>query len=214
MDFENVHEIGLNVIGSKTVHLTLLLGPRQTKLDAALVEKLLEHAATVELVRLASAGRNAVDFTLAYYLGRAVAADPTGHFHIISKDAGYDPLVEHLRSKHIRARRQEDCAALTFTAAPKTPAAIAAPKPESQPKPTAPPPPAETAAAREKRVLEHLRKPTTKRPGTQKKLRSYLIAHLGNKITETEADRLIQDLGQAGHLFIGEKGKVTYLAPA
>ena len=98
VDFENVPEIDLKVISSKTVHLMLLLGPRQTKLDVALVEKLLQHAATVELVRLASAGRNAVDFTLAYYLGRAVAADPTGHFQIFSKDTGYDPLVEHLRS--------------------------------------------------------------------------------------------------------------------
>src|SRR5436190_7135804 len=101
VDFENVHKVDLSVIGSKAVSFTLLVGPRQTKLDAALVEKLFEHAVSVELVRLTSSGRNALDFTLAYYVGRAVAADPTGVFHIISKDAGYDPLIAHLRSRHV-----------------------------------------------------------------------------------------------------------------
>src|SRR5882724_12184308 len=101
VDFENVHKVDLAVIGSKAVSFTLLVGARQTKLDASLVEKLFEHAVSVQLVRLASAGKNALDFTLAYYVGRAVAADPTGFFHIVSKDAGYDPLIEHLRSKRI-----------------------------------------------------------------------------------------------------------------
>src|SRR5258706_7373163 len=100
VDFENVHEIDLAIIGAKAVSFTLLLGSRQTKLDVSIVEKLLEHAASVQLVRLTSTGKNALDFTLAYYVGRAVAADPTGFFHIVSKDAGYDPLIEHLRSQH------------------------------------------------------------------------------------------------------------------
>src|SRR5438477_9405351 len=139
VDFENVHEIDLAVIGSKAVSFTLLVGPRQPKLDVSLVEKLFEHAVAVQLVRLTSAGKNALDFTLAYYVGRAVAADPTGFFHIVSKDAGYDPLIEHLRSKHIRARRHDDFTTLTFSwpAKPPTPTsrpAVPKPKPESKPK--------------------------------------------------------------------------------
>src|SRR5258705_10280996 len=112
VDFENVHEIDLALIGSKAVSFTLLIGPRQTKLDVSLVEKLFEHAVSVELVRLTSAGRNALDFTLAYYLGRAVAADPTGHFYIISKDTGYDPLIANLRSRQISADRHGSFEAL------------------------------------------------------------------------------------------------------
>src|SRR5882724_3065157 len=109
VDFENVHKIDLAVIGAKAVSFTLLVGPRQTKLDVALVEKLFEHAVSVQLVRLTSSGRNALDFALAYYVGRAVAADPTGYFHIVSKDAGYAPLIKHLRSRHISARRHDSC---------------------------------------------------------------------------------------------------------
>jgi len=88
VDYENVHDVDAAIIESKTVHLTLLLGAQKTKLDAALVEKLLHHANNVELVRLKSSGRNALDFALTYYLGRAVLGDPGGFFHIMSKDKG------------------------------------------------------------------------------------------------------------------------------
>jgi len=88
VDFENVHEIDLSVIGSKAVSFTLLVGPRQTKLDVSLVEKLFEHAVSVQLVRLTSAGRNGLDFTLAYYVGRAVAADPDAGFVLLFPPEG------------------------------------------------------------------------------------------------------------------------------
>jgi hypothetical protein len=210
VDFENVHKIDLAIIGSKAVSFTLLLGSRQTKLDVSLVEKLLAHAASVQLVGLTSAGRNALDFALAYYVGRAVAADPTGFFHIVSKDTGYDPLIEHLRSKHIRAHRHDDFATLTFAGPAKLPTPappIAAPKLKSQSKPKAQPPVLDERATQ---VLEHLRKASTTRPRNNKKLVSFLVAHLGHKITEAEALDVVEYLSQAGHLVIDEKGTVTY----
>src|SRR5688572_22635004 len=108
VDYENVQAIDLSVLRSKGVTFTLLVGPQKKNLDLELVEQLFAHAASVELVRLASSGKNALDFTLAYYIGRAVAADPKGFFHIISKDAGYDPMIKHLQSRHLRVRRHDD----------------------------------------------------------------------------------------------------------
>src|SRR5580765_6234307 len=105
VDFENVHKVDLTVIGKKAVNFILLVGPKQTKFSVDLVEKLFAHAASVQLVRLTSPGKNALDFALAYYVGRAVAVDPTGCFHIVSKDTGYDPLIQHLRNNRIDARR-------------------------------------------------------------------------------------------------------------
>jgi hypothetical protein len=209
VDYENVHAVDPTIIGSKTVHVTLLLGAKKTKLDATVVEKLMQHAATVEMIRLTSSGRNALDFTLAYYLGRAVLADPCGHFHIVSKDKGYDALIEHLRGKHIFARRHEDFTTLTSSATAKPSAAtssVATLAAKASPKPK---PPASLEAL-ETRVLEHFRKPTTNRPRTKNKLTSHLISHLGKKVTEAEVLQLIEMLSQAGHLVIGDKGKVTY----
>jgi hypothetical protein len=115
VDFENVHHVDLSLIGAKSVSFTLMVGPKQTKLDSDLVEKLMAHSASVQLVKLKSSGKNALDFALAYYLGRAALADPTGYFHIVSKDGCFDPLIEHLRSRHIHVYRHASCADLTFT---------------------------------------------------------------------------------------------------
>ena len=191
VDFENVHEVDHSVIGSKATSVTLFLGAKNTKLDVTLVEKLLEHAASVQLVRLTSSGKNALDFTLAYYVGRAAITDPTGFFHIISRDAGFDPLIQHLRSRHIRACRHADFTAFTHHGSPK-------------PIPT---PPAEDSLTR---VLAHLRKNTTNRPKRKTTLASHLLAHLGKNATEAEVALLIETLVQAGHLSIGDKGSVTY----
>jgi len=193
VDFENVHEVDHSVIGSKATSVTLFLGAKNTKLDASLVEKLLKHAASVQLVRLTSSGKNALDFTLAYYVGRAAITDPTGYFHIISKDAGFDPLIQHLKSRHIRARRHDDFTALTFTSTPKPTIPVATPPSDAMTK-----------------VLEHLRKNLTNRPKGKTKLASHLLAHLGKTTTSAEVSSLIEELIQAGHLSIGDKGAVTY----
>jgi len=210
VDYENVHEIDHTIIGGKSVIFTLLMGPRQTKLDASLVEKLLENAGSVQLVRIASSGKNALDFALAYYIGRAVASDPTGHFHIISKDSGYDPLISHLASKYIRVRRHESFGSLNFggttTSNPPAPAAATA-KIISPLKPKALAPILTDRAAQ---VLERLRKPKATRPKTQPRLVRHLVALLGQKISEAEALGIIEDLQQTNNLTIGENGTVSY----
>ena len=210
VDFENVQKIDLAVIGSEAVSFTLLVGPRQTKLPVPMVQKFLEHPDLVEVVQLASAGRNALDFTLAYYLGRAVAADPAGSFHIVSKDKGYDPLIEHLRSKQIHARRHDSTATLTRATPARRPAPsrpAAAPKPKYRAKSGTQP------AIRDERmdqVLKHLRKPSTPRPKNKTRLASFLVAYLGRKMTEVEALNLVENLRQSGHIAIGPKDTVTY----
>ncbi|MBC8009778.1 MAG: hypothetical protein H7067_06755 [Burkholderiales bacterium] len=192
VDFENVHEIDQTVIESKATNVTLLLGAKNTKLDAGLVEKLLKHAASVQLVRVTSSGKNALDFTLAYYVGRAAITDPTGYFHIISNDAGFDPMIEHLRSRHIRAHRHPDFAALTFSHAPK-PAVALAPQSDFYSK-----------------ALEHLRKNTSNRPKRKKTLDGHLLSLLGKNATAEDVATVTQALVKAGHLSIDDKGAVTY----
>ena len=222
VDFENVHEVDLSIVGQKSVSFTLLLGPKQTKLDAALVEKLLQHAGSVHLVRLGTAGRNALDFTLAYYVGRAAVLDPSGFFHIISRDTGYDPLIVHLRSQHIRAHRHPDFTSLQNLLNPLSPAvaipasmpapvsakAVKAPKLQKAPKPPTPiAPPLDERASH---ALEHLRGHPKNRPARESTLASHMRTLFGNKITEEEAATVVETLRGAGHVAITDKGRVTY----
>ena len=190
IDFENVHEVDLSLIGSKTVHVTLLLGANQTKLDVTLVEKLIEHASSVQLVRLSSSGKNALDFAVAYYLGKAVNADPAAYFHIVSKDTGFDPLIKHIQSRSVRVRRHPDYTALTFSPLSKSPSKV----------------PDDLLT----RVIAHLRKNATNRPKRKKTLVSHLKAFAGKSTNGPEVDELIESLIKAGHLRIGDKEVVTY----
>lgn len=210
VDFENVCEIDTAILEHENVMLVLLVGAGRTKLDLDLVERLLIHAASVQLIRLSSRGKNALDFALAYYLGCAASADPTGVFHIISKDKGFDPLIEHLRSKHIRVRRHDDFATLTFSARTNLPTGVppsTSPRPETSPTPKAGP---ATMEALGGQVLAHLRKAQNNRPRSRAKLVSYVITQLGNGMNPVEAESLVERLAGAGRIVIDSKGAVTY----
>jgi hypothetical protein len=206
VDYENVQAIDLSVLRSKGVTFTLLVGPQKKNLDLELVEQLFAHAASVELVRLASSGKNALDFTLAYYIGRAVAADPKGFFHIISKDAGYDPMIKHLQSRHLRVRRHDDFSKLTFSdAGLKAPvglkAVVASP---------AAPQTTTTATGDWMTLVEHLRKQGKNRPKKRKSLVSHLTNHLRKQSTAAEVETLVEEFTNAGHIAIDGTGAVTY----
>lgn len=190
VDFENVPHFDPALAADGSHHFTLLMGARQAKLDVVLVEKLMEHAASVKLVRMGSPGKNALDFTLAYYLGRAVEADPAGSFHILSRDKGFDPLIEHLRGRHIRVQRHDDFSAFGL----KTPASC----------------PAARTDAPFQRVVEHLRGNVSGRPKRRKTLASHLLAFCGKATTPAEVEKVLEALCQAGHVRVGERDAVTY----
>lgn len=197
VDYENVPDVDLTIISEKTVHLTLLLGARQTKLDVDLVEKLMAHAASVHLVRLESAKKNALDFTLAYYLGRAVQADPNAFFHVISKDTGFDPLVEHLKKRHHEVRRHDDARALISNLSTKHVAGRAQ---------------ADNASPKDllTRAVDHLRTHPKSQPKTKTKLGNYLKSLLGKAAASKEIDQLIGQLVQDEHVKIDGRGTAIY----
>ena len=211
VDFENVHHVDLSVVGSRSITFTLLLGARQTKLDVGLVEKLMEHAASVQLVRLTSSGRNALDFALAYYMGRAVAVDPAGSFHVVSRDTGFDALIEHMRSKHIHARRHVDFAALTGSAPAEVRSSASPASPEKLGTPVRTKAQPMHPEAPGTRVLDHLRKHPNSRPKRKATLARHVLALLGNKASEADVMVLIDSLRQEGHLTIDERDAVAYV---
>lgn len=190
VDFENVHKIELTVIGHKTVSFTLLLGANHTKLDVSLVERMMEHASSVQLLRLSSSGNDALDFALAFYLGKAVTLDPTGHFHIISKDKGFDPLVEHLRRRHVNIHRHDNFSTLPFIAPAK--------------------PRLSQVDELFTSCLEHLRKIKTNRPKKKKTLISNLRGFVDDTVDESGILNVIEKLQEVGYVKIGDKEVVAY----
>jgi hypothetical protein len=214
VDFENGQNVDLSLIGNKAVSFTLLLGANQ-KLSGELAERLMEHAASLQFIRLTSSGRNALDFTLAYYIGRAAISDPTGYFHIISKDTGFDPLIEHLKSRQIEAHRHNDCTTLTLShmgASQVKKAAVVVPKTAVvKPKAATVAPKAGAASPEDamSRVLGQLRKNANSRPKREKTLKSQLLSLL-KPMNEGGVEALIAKLQKAKHLTIDAKGAVAY----
>jgi hypothetical protein len=58
-----------------------------------------------EYIMLKTAGTNALDFHIAYYIGVLSTENKDAFFHIISKDTGFDPLINYLKEKKIFVNR-------------------------------------------------------------------------------------------------------------
>ena len=131
IDFENIQPEAkqLAALDENNCHIWLFLGKLQQKtLSIDLCESLCRFGKNVHFVRIARTGKNALDFYLAYYLGKISEQDKDALICIFSRDTGFDVLVEHMESgQHcrgiVRMAKLTDAAQL-----PKTETAEAAMK--------------------------------------------------------------------------------------
>jgi hypothetical protein len=208
VDFENVPSVDLTPIADLPVTVTVLIGGAQNKLDTNLALQIHAHAAKIRPVRLAASGRNALDLTLAYYLGRAVLERAATEFHIVSQDKDFDPLIAHLRSQHLQISRSESFATLPFLASSK-PAIPTKERRAAQKKPA----PASKPAAddRTDRVFARLSNPlNANRPSTEVTLRAYLRSTLGKESSEQKVEAVLGELIAKRVLSVDARGRVVY----
>lgn len=187
VDYENIHEIDLDLVDGKEAIVHLVLGEQHKKLSLEIVERLLKYPQQVRLVKAGKSGKNALDFVLAYRVGVESAADPKAYYHIVSRDTGFDALILHLRKHHIFARRDETFAKAFDVEAPPVP-----------------------AADRVKTITARLVKNKTNRPKRKKTLLSQINAYFGKKLTACELEEIVQTLVTNKVIEIGPKGEVVY----
>lgn len=102
IDFENTQPADLNKIQDEDCQIWLFLGLHQQKnIPLDLCESLLRFGKNVHFVRLEKTGKNALDFYLAFYMGRITQTDPEAQICILSKDGGFDPLVAHVSNQNM-----------------------------------------------------------------------------------------------------------------
>ncbi len=77
----------------------------QQKVAISLIEAVQALGECGKFVRISGNGKNALDFHIAYYLGKFSERDPQASFLLVTADGGYDPLVSHLNSKGIAVKR-------------------------------------------------------------------------------------------------------------
>lgn len=104
IDYENTGENGLDGIIelSNDDKVIIFYSDNADKMSFDLHQKLQQCHAAVEFRKIATGKKNALDFQLATYLGYLIAREPGGHFCIVSKDLGYEVLLDFWKEKSVR----------------------------------------------------------------------------------------------------------------
>ena len=218
VDYENVRgqSMDFDLVEGKRVEVILLMGKLQKELPVDFVRSMLKYAGQFRIEKFDHSGKNALDFVVAYHIGRTAALDPSGFFHVLSGDKDFDPLLTHLRANHVKANRYDAFAKIPCFAAaepksvnkaPKTkPASPAKLPPTSEDRPAANPtlPP---LAERLEKLKEHFAKNQPKR---RKTLESSINGRFGKQMSEADIGVTIDAMVEAGRIAISEKGVVEW----
>lgn len=108
IDFENVHPSNLEILKEYNFKVIVFVGAKQNKISFELAAAMRSLGNNAQYLQIEGIGPNALDFHIAYYIGDISAKDENCYFHIISKDTGFDPLIQHLKNKNIYAQRVKD----------------------------------------------------------------------------------------------------------
>lgn len=188
VDFENVQPKDMGLLKEAPFLVKIFLGPNQSKIPIASATALQPLGEKVEFIILESAGNNALDFHIAYFIGVLSATEPTAFFHVISKDKGFDSLLKYLkRKKKILAQRSICIADIPYfkKGLPDTP------------------------EAQVDMAIEHLIGRKASKPASKKTLLSTLDVFFKKQLSEQELSVLIVELCLRGFVHV-EGTKVSY----
>jgi hypothetical protein len=234
VDFENVQPGNLDALHGGPFKIVVFLGTNQ-KPTWEVVNAVQPFGADGRYIKISGNGKHALDFHIAYYVGRLAAESPDAYFHIISKDTGYDPLIEHLKELKIHCKRsasiseipilrQRPHPAVTPVTKPRPSASVTVvPEPtlcaapvDAEPdaiipkKPATQPTPAKTSPTPKPKpvaaVIKHLAKST--KPRTEKTLKSAIKGVLGSESTDQKISSVVRELQARGIITIKD-GKIS-----
>ncbi|MDQ9168814.1 PIN domain-containing protein [Oxalobacteraceae bacterium R-40] len=191
IDYESVQPTDIDLLHGGPFKVRIFLGPHQAKkVGTALAMALQPFGRDAEYILLETSGPNALDFHIAYYVGVFSRDEPEAYFHIISKDGGFDPLIQHLRGKKLLVRRSECIADIPFfTATALT-----------------------VSEAQIQQVIADLIRRKDSKPSTRKKLASTIQALFKEKLSEQQLENLFNSLSERGAIKL-EGATVSYTLP-
>jgi len=187
IDFENVQPESLALLRQEQLKVFLFVGATQTKVPFEIASALQAMGSNAEYIKIAGSGKNALDFHISFYLGQLAEKDPLGFFHIVSKDTGFDPLIQHLKSKKILCSRSDSVSNLPFV------------KRDSS----------KTIQEKTHLYIERLLVPKTSKPASLKALQNTINAYFQKQLSEAEVTQIITLLKQSG-LIIIQANKISY----
>ena len=187
IDSENVKPEYIEKLKHEHFRVVVFVGASLKRLDFTIVTAIHLLGPNGSYVQVSGHGPSALDFHIAYYIGKLSAAHPDAYFHIISKDKGYDPLIKHLKDQKIFCSRSTSVLEIPLVKA------------------TNKIPPKQRAADFYKKRIALAKA----RPATIMSLQSAIHSHFHKVLSEKEAAEVLEALTLAGHVVLNGK-KVTY----
>ena len=189
VDHENVGLDSVDLLKNQSFRLLVFVGALQNRISVETASAIQRLGDRAEYIKISGSGKNALDFHMAFYLGRLANLDPMGYFHLISKDKGFDPLVIHLQEQSVHAARRESIAEIPLLQLDN----------------------ATTPATRAKRYADALSKPGATRPKKLLTLSSAINALFQKKLSDSEVQAVASQLQKDGILTIdAQTGAVAY----
>jgi hypothetical protein len=191
IDYENVQPNSLAGLDAEHFRVLVFVGANQNKLTFEIASAIQKLGPRAEYVRIAGNGANALDFHIAFHIGHLAAQEPTAFFHIISRDTGFDPLIQHLKERKVlvaRCKNVSDIPLLRTANAKNTPQKLAV-------------------------VLANLQQRKTSKPRTLKALSSTINSLFQKQLAEEELAAILKGLQTQGYITVDDT-KVTYAIPA
>jgi hypothetical protein len=187
IDSENVKPEHIERLKHEHFRVVVFVGANLKRLDFPIVNAVQSLGANGSYIQISSHGPNALDFHIAYYIGKLSTAYPDACFHIISKDTGFDPLIRYLKDQKIFCSRSASVIDIPLVKA------------------TDKLPPKQRAADfYEKRIAS-----SKARPATVRALQSTILSHFHKTLSGEEVAEVLEALTAAGYIVVDGK-KVGY----
>lgn len=116
MDYENVQRIDLSML-DQSYRAIVFVGAKQETPKAARRPTTAHRFQRVDFQKVDGSGRNALDFYIAFHLGRTLETAPETECYVLSRDKGFDPLLVHVNRSGVKCRRIESIEELIPTRA-------------------------------------------------------------------------------------------------
>lgn len=111
VDLENKHKVDLSPL-DESFRAIIFVGANQNPPKAAKKSAPTHRLSRVDFLKISGAGKNALDFHIAFELGRTFETAPDTQCFVLSGDKGFDPLLNHLNANGMSCRRLESIAEL------------------------------------------------------------------------------------------------------
>jgi hypothetical protein len=187
IDSENVKPEYIEKLKHEHFRVIVFVGASLKRLDFPIVHAIQSLGSNGSYVQINGHGPSALDFHIAYYIGKLSAAHADAYFHIVSKDKGFDPLIKHLRDQKIFCSRSASVLEIPLVKSTD----------KLSPKQRA-------TDFYEKRIAS-----SKARPATVVSLQSAILAHFHKALCGEEVAEVLTALIAAGHVVVNGK-KVAY----